>query len=90
MTTDESRRCRELLIAAVEDAKGIGFRNGVEAAATIVAQLKERVAKLETAAKAMLKLEAQRMYERDMDDDAKVRPCPCHGCVELRAAVGAP
>lgn len=47
-------------------------------------------AALREAAKAMLDLESRRMYECDMSDDAKVQPCPCPGCRQLRAALAGP
>jgi hypothetical protein len=50
----------------------------------------EAWAKLKAAAKAMLALEARRMYERDLDGDLSgPAPCPCPGCEGLRQALAA-
>jgi hypothetical protein len=42
---------------------------------------------LVAACKAMIDLEARRMYERDPNPDARVRPCSCQGCNQLRTAL---
>jgi hypothetical protein len=55
----------------------------------MIAAQRAAVAALVAAAKAMLDLEARRMYEQSMDHDARVRPCPCPGCQGLRDALAA-
>ena len=76
----------EPVVGLVVPAKGKG-EPGQRAVQIVPAN--KSLLRVKNAMKAMLDLEARRMYERDTDDDARVQPCPCPGCDGLRQALAA-